>query len=241
MYGSLTRIERLDSFIRDAYASGSVRGHGGAEHRLEPHSIERADGEALRDLAVAEGATRTIEVGLALGMSALWLAQAIVSVDSERARHVAIDPFQEESWGGAGHATLAAAGVDGLVEVIEEESAMALPSLVREGRRFDLAFVDGDHRFESVLFDLVFMDRLVEPGRLIVVDDMWMPAVRLAVAYVGRNLDMTLEPDALPGAFTWARRSSLRRGVPEGSGGMAVLRTPADPPPRPWDRFDRFF
>ena len=41
-----------------------------------------------------------------------------------------------------------------------------------------LAFVDGDHRFEGVFLDLYFMTRLVTPGALVVVDDMWMPAVR---------------------------------------------------------------
>jgi predicted O-methyltransferase YrrM len=235
-------IADLDSFIRDVYATGSVPDARGRRHELAPHSIEAADGEALGDLAVAERASRTIEVGLALGISALHLARAVLAVDAERARHVAIDPFQEESWGGAGVQTLRAAGVDDMVEVVEEESALALPALVREGREFDLAFVDGDHRFESVLIDLVFLDRLVKPGGLIVVDDMWMPAVRLAVAYVERNLDLTLEPHALPGAFSWRRRSAkLRRGIPDGSGGMAVLRTPTDPPPRPWDRFDPFF
>ena len=65
--------------------------------------------------------------------------------------------------------------------------------------------------------------------------------MRLAVAYVERNLDLRLEADALPGAFAWHRGSRLRRGVPEGTGAMAVLRVPTDPPPRPWDRFEPFF
>ena len=231
----------LDTFIRQAYAAGSVPGDDGGLHELAPHSIELGAGEALRDLAIAEGASRTIEVGLALGMSALFLCQAIVRTGGDGARHVAIDPFQRSSWNGAGLATLRAAGCDGIVEVIEEESALALPELARAGRRFDLAFVDGDHRFESVMADLVFLDRLVKPGGAIVVDDMWMPGVRLAVAYVERNLDHTVEPDTLPGGFRWRRHSKLRHGLPEGRGDMAVLRVPTDPPPRPWDRFDAFF
>jgi predicted O-methyltransferase YrrM len=234
-------VPDIDAFIREAYAEGSVRDAAGGRRELAPHSIEPAAGEALRDLAIAERATRTIEVGLALGMSALFLAAAVTSVDAAAGRHVAIDPFQGESWDGAGLATLRAAGVEGVVEVIEEESALALPELARHGREFDLAFVDGDHRFESVLLDLTFMDRLIRPGGLIVVDDMWMPGVRLAVAYVERNLDLVSEPGALPGGFRWRRASKLRRGIPEGSGEMAVLRVPTDPPPRPWDRFDPFF
>ena len=240
--------EALDRFIRQAYADGSVEDSRGVRRELAPHSVELAEGEAIRDLVVAEGATRTIEVGLALGMSALFFCDAIAG--REGAGHVAIDPFQEESWGGAGLETLRRAGVAELVEAIEEESALALPQLVREGRKFDLAFVDGDHRFESVLLDLVFMTRLVKPGGVIVVDDMWMPSVRLAVSYVERNLDLALEPDAIEGGFAWSFRPGrprlwwrrlLRRGVPVGSGEMAVLRNPVDPPPRPWDRFDAFF
>lgn len=233
-------VSLLDSFIDAAYASGTVSDADGGEMDLGATSIERPAGEALRDLAVSEGASQTIEVGLALGMSALFLCQAVLRVDPDGARHVAIDPHQRTDWKGAGLTSLAAAGVDGLVEVIEEESELALPQLVRQGRQFDLAFVDGNHRFEGVLLDLVFMDRLVKPGGLIVADDMWMPSVRTAVAYVERNLDLELEPTAVPDAFSWRRGLRRRRGAPEGSGRMAVLRVPSAPPARPWDRFDPF-
>ena len=231
----------LHRFIRDAYAAGAVRDAEGNEIALEPHSVEQPDGEALRDLAVAEGATRTIEVGLALGMSALFLCQAVLESGAESPRHVAVDPYQQESWNGAGLVTLREAGVEGVVEVIEEESQLALPDLLRQGQRFDLAFIDGDHRFEGVFLDLVFMARLVRPGGLIVIDDMWMPAVRLAVSYAERNMDLELAPGLLPGAFTWGRRGPLSRGVPSGSGRVAALRTPAEPAPKPWDGFVQFF
>jgi predicted O-methyltransferase YrrM len=210
-----------------------VRNVAGDPISLAPHSIERPQGEALRDLAVAEGATTTIEVGLALGMSALFLCQAVMR---RGGHHVAIDPFQEESWKGAGLRTLRDAGVDDVVEVIEEESQLALPRLVSEGRQFDFAFVDGDHRFEGVFLDLYYMTRLVKPGGLVVVDDMWMPAVRTAVAYVEKNFAATLEHDALPGAFKWRQRP-MSRGVPSGTGDTAVLRLPTERPPLRWDEF----
>ena len=205
-----------------------------------PTGVERAAGEALRDLAISEGASQTIETGLALGMSAVFLCQAVLTVDPGAGHHVAIDPYQRTDWKGAGLTSLAAAGVDGLVEVIEEQSEFVLPRLVQEGRQFDLAFVDGNHRFEGVLLDLVFMDRLVKPGGLIVADDMWMPSVRTAVAYVERNLDLELEPDAAPNAFSWHRGLRRRLRGLSGSGQVAVLRVPTDPPTRAWDRFDAF-
>jgi predicted O-methyltransferase YrrM len=226
------RVE-IEAFLDRSYRSGSVLDGGGNPVELAPHSIERAQGEALRDLAIAAGAERTIEVGLALGMSALFLCQAVLA---RGGHHVAVDPFQTESWNGAGLRTLREAGVEGLVDVIEEESQLALPRLVAEGREFDLAFVDGDHRFEGVFLDLYFMTRLVRPGGLVVVDDMWMPAVRMAVAYVERNLGATLDQDALPNAFRWRKRP-VSRGMPGGTGETAVLRLPSERPAPRWDEF----
>jgi predicted O-methyltransferase YrrM len=223
----------LHAYIQAAYSRGAVPANDGHPLPLAPHSLDEQGGEALRDLAVAEGAQRTIEVGLALGMSALFMCEAVLQ---RAGRHVAIDPFQQESWKGAGLRTLREAGVEQIVEVIEEESQLVLPRLLAEGRRFDFAFIDGDHRFEGVFVDLYFMTRLIEPGRLVVVDDMWMPSVRTAVAYVERNLGVTLEPDALPNGFRW-RRHPLKRGVPGGRGDMAALRLPSEPAKPGWDAF----
>jgi predicted O-methyltransferase YrrM len=229
----VTVAERLSAHLAETYERGDVPTRSGDAIALSPHSIERDQGEALRELAIAEGAEQTIEVGLALGMSALFLCQAVLGRGGS---HVAIDPFQESSWSGAGLIVLEQAGVREQVEFIEEESQLALPRLVSEGRSFDLAFVDGDHRFESALLDLYFMTRLVRPEGLIVMDDMWMPSIRTAVAYAERNLELTLEPDALPDAFGWRRRP-WRRGVPSGNGGLAVLRCPAQRPELRWDAF----
>jgi predicted O-methyltransferase YrrM len=227
-----TLIAGIDSFLAQAYARETVLGCGGEQIGLFPHSVKRDEGEALRDLAVSHGAARTIEVGLALGISALFLCQAVLRRGGS---HVAVDPCQRESWRGAGLRALREAGVQDVVEVVEEESQLALPRLVGKGRQFDLAFVDGDHRFEGVFLDLYFMTRLVKPQGLVVVDDMWMPAVRTAVAYVERNLGVALEPDALPAGFRWRRRPG--RGVPSGTGDVAVLRLPRERPPLRWDEF----
>jgi predicted O-methyltransferase YrrM len=226
-------METLTRYLDHAYERGSVSDAAGEAVALTPHSIGRAQGEALRDLAIADRAERTIEVGLALGMSALFLCQAVVP---RGGRHTAVDPFQAKSWNGAGLRTLRDAGVEEHVEVIHEESQLALPRLVSERCEFDLGFIDGDHRFEGVFLDLYFMTRLVRPGGLVVVDDMWMPAVRTAVSYVERNLGATLEPDALPNAFRWRNRP-LRRGVPSGTGDTAVLRLPRERPALRWDEF----
>ena len=225
--------DRVGVFLDRTYVTEVALDAAGTSVEIFPHSVCQLGGEALRDLAIAEEAEWTIEVGLAVGLSALFLCQAVLE---RNGRHVAIDPFQEASWNGAGLRTLRDAGVEEIVEVIEEESQLALPRLLSEEREFDFAFIDGDHRFEGVFLDLYYMTRLVQPGGLVVVDDMWMPAVRMAVAYAERNLGTTLETAALPGAFRWRRRR-LSRGVPGGTGEMAVLRLPAARPEFGWDDF----
>jgi predicted O-methyltransferase YrrM len=227
------RPARVSSVLERAYREGSVLDSDGAAVSLAPHSVDWQQGEAVRDLAMSEQVERTIEVGLALGMSALFLAQAVLE---RGGHHVAIDPFQQESWNRAGLRTLREAGVEEVVEVIEEESQLALPRLVSEGRTFDFAFIDGDHRFEGVFLDIYFMTRLIRPEGLIVVDDMWLPSVRTAVAYLERNLGLRLEPEALPDGFRWRRRR-LGHGVPGGTGDTAVLRLPRERPQLGWDEF----
>jgi hypothetical protein len=52
----------------------------------------------------------------------------------------------------------------GLVEFHSEESQIALPRFLTERRSFDLAFVDGDHRFDGVFVDLCYLGRLLRSG-----------------------------------------------------------------------------
>ena len=85
------------------------------------------------------------------------------------------------------------------------------------------------------------MDRLVKPGGLIVVDDMWMPGVRLAVAYVERNLDLgwSATRSRAPSAgaanrsYATASRGQRRNGRAANAEGPAAELG--------WDRFDEFF
>src|SRR5256885_552612 len=64
---------RLERTLREAYRRESVQDRDGTSIELFPHSVGLRQGEALRDLAIAEEAERTIEIGLALGISALFL------------------------------------------------------------------------------------------------------------------------------------------------------------------------
>jgi predicted O-methyltransferase YrrM len=235
-----TTAEDVRRYVDRLYEQGHLEGSDGSHIALDPHALAEVDAREIRGLAVSEGVGATLEVGLGLGLGTLSLCEALLEVGRPGAQHVVVEGFPDD-FGGAGSRTVRAAGVDGMVEFVHEESQLALPRFAGEGRCFDLALIDGDHRFEGVFLDLCFADRLVRPRGLVIVDDLWMPAIRLAVSYVERNLGWGLLPGAMTRAFKWRRFRNLPGRRLRGVGDIAVLRRPAQRPDRGnWDRFVPF-
>jgi predicted O-methyltransferase YrrM len=196
----------------------------GTRHELFPVAIGAAEAEALRGWVVREGATRTIEIGLGYGISALSVCEGLLENGDAAAGHLVLDPYQATRFGDCGLQVLEEAGVAWLVEHHAEESQTALPRLLSEGRRFDLAFVDGNHRFDGIFLDLVYLGRLLHPGAVVLVDDYQLPAVARAASFCLTNLGWTLEAvSPVDELHQWA-----------------VLRTSAAPDRRPFDYYVEF-
>ena len=211
-------IERL---VRDGTA---VARSDGTLHSIYPVAVYAAEGEALREWVLREEATRTIEIGLGYGISALHICEGLLGNADPAAQHVALDPYQATRFAGCGLQFLEEAGVAEMVEHHAEASEIALPRFLGEARSFHLAFVDGNHRFDGVFLDLVFLGRLVRAGGLVFVDDYQLPAVARAVSFCVANLDWTLEEvSAADDLHRWA-----------------VLRTSAVADTRPFDYYVEF-
>ena len=179
---------------------------------LAPVAIGPVEGAALREWVCSEGARQTLETGLGYAVSTLFICEGLFANRGD-VSHVAIDPQLPNSHVDAGLHTLEEAGVRELVEFHAEGSELVLPRLLDEGRRrFDLAFIDGNHRFEGVFLDLVYCHRLLGPGAVVFADDMQLPAVRKATAFCVSNLGWTVEDDGHEGEHEWA---VLRIGPPE--------------------------
>ena len=185
-------IERL---VRDGTAI--VRSDGSL-HDLFPVAASAAEGEALRDWVLRERATRTIEVGLGYGISALHVCEGLLGNSGPTARHVVIDPYQATRFSDLGLQFLDEAGVREMVEHHAEKSEIVLPRFVDEARSFDLAFVDGNHRFDGVFVDLFYLGRLVRKGGIVFLDDYQLPGVARAVSFFASNLGWTMEEVSPP-------------------------------------------
>ena len=145
--------------IRDIYQRGYVIGDDDARHPIAPISVASWRGEFVRNLCLAERATSSVEVGMAWGLSTLHIVEALLANGATGRTHVVIDPMQSTMFHNAARRTLRESSVDYMVEFHEAPSELVLPRLISEGRHFDFAFIDGDHRFEAAFLDVVFVDR----------------------------------------------------------------------------------
>ncbi|MBY0229826.1 MAG: class I SAM-dependent methyltransferase [Gemmataceae bacterium] len=156
-----------------------------AEGRAYPlHSeITPDEGALLASLIKKHGSTRTLEIGCAYGLSSLYICGAITG--DRAASHVIIDPYQGSEWHNIGIANLRRASLS-CFELIEEPSELALPRLLRQDKKFDFALIDGYHTFDQTLVDFYFVDRLLEPNGVVVLDDVHLPAVRKVARFIAK-------------------------------------------------------
>lgn len=179
-------------------------------------SITERKGEELWQLIRERRYETTLEVGCALGISSLYICDAIATRADPS--HLAIDPSQTKVWDRLGARNVAAGGYD-YFELLEEPSELALPRLLEGNRVFDFAFIDGWHTFDHALVDFFYVNRLLRVGGVVVFDDADTPPIGRLVRYVSNYPAYT--PLAPPKSDEPAR--GLRR----------VVRNAADAMPDP--------
>ena len=141
------------------------------------HSHVGADDEAFITRVIREVRPESsLEVGMAYGISTL-----VMCAEFERlglpTRHVVIDPFQSTDWHGIGLRNIRVAGYERFVEFHEERSEYILPRFAQEGRRLDLALIDGWHSFDHALVEFFYISRMLRVGGMVLFDDANWPSI----------------------------------------------------------------
>jgi len=73
---------------------------------------------------------------------------------------------------------------------------------------FDLIFIDGNHRFDDVLTDFYLYAPLCSMGGTIVFDDLWMPSIQTAMAFLRTNrVDFAERASPIPNISVFTRVS----------------------------------
>jgi len=177
----------MHPLIETIYATRCVEDADGNTWEAFPASISHEDGMALYHIVRQAQAKRTLEVGMAFGVSSLFILQALDENHGEQ--HTSIDPWQEAWWHRAGLANVKRAGFERLHRFFLAPSYEAMPKLIENGEEFDFVFIDGNHRFEYTLMDFMYADRLLSTGGYLMLHDPWLPSIRKVVAFIIRNRD----------------------------------------------------
>lgn len=155
---------------------------GAFEHRGQryptnfstPPSISQQYGE----LILERGFSSAVEVGTLFGFSTLFLAEAL---KRNKGRLDTIDiRYEKREWSNGqsivnvhevAERLVAESDLGSVVKFHVGHSNEVLTRLVREGRSYDFALIDGSHVFPVVALDFIFVDRLVREGGVIALDD----------------------------------------------------------------------
>jgi predicted O-methyltransferase YrrM len=172
------KVVRAQQVLDEIYTSNKVQDKFGNQYILNSN-IDKEEGKFLKTLIEQNNFQKTIEVGCAYGISSLFICGAL---KSENSFHTIIDPFQSTDWNDIGITQLQRAGVQNY-NLIEKYSEVALPELMYQGSKFDFAFVDGWHTFDHTLLDMFYLNRMLEVGGIMVIDDVGMKGVEKAVNY----------------------------------------------------------
>ncbi len=206
----MATVEKVREVRERLFGAGTVVARrDGRSRDLFPVAIGMEEGLALREWVRKEGALRTLETGLGFAISTLFICEGLIG-NGPDGSHVAMDPYQfsglpthRTTYVGVGLQILEEASLLDLVEFHPEESQIVLPQLLAEGRSFDLAFLDGNHRFEGVFLDLIYSGRILKEGGIVFVDDVQLPGVARAVNFCVKNLDWVREDRGKEGIHEW--------------------------------------
>lgn len=157
-----------------------------------PHGMRPGETQILGKLIEHFRCKEVLEIGLANGTSTVAMLEAVSRMGG---RVTSIDPFQVQNTdktdyyniNGAGLERVRQSGFGQSHEFVNNYDYIALPDLVREGRRFDFIFIDGYHSFDYTLLDLFYADLLLRDGGIVALHDTSSRTVYKAVDYFMKN------------------------------------------------------
>jgi hypothetical protein len=182
----------LPSVLKDSFATGEVIRADGTRIPLFGN-VSGEEATRLYDVVRARKPGATIEIGLAQGISALAITQALSDNGSGALHHV-VDPFQSTEWEGVGIANLDRAGLLEHVRFHEAFPEDAVPTFPTA----DFAFIDASHLFDLTLLDFVLVDKRLTVGGLIGFHDLWMESLQKVLRYILTNRSYRIYNDVAP-------------------------------------------
>jgi predicted O-methyltransferase YrrM len=174
----LARLEEEDRAERDA----------GVPSDRRSRQVAPTTGRFLFALAASQAGIEVLEIGASRGYSSIWLSVGARLLGG-RLLSLEHDPAKCEAW----RANVAAAGLEEWAELVEGD---AFGTLRATEDTFDLVFLDAEKDDYEELFSLA--RPLLEPGGLVVADNVLSHADALGAYSIACQADATLSSVTVP-------------------------------------------
>jgi len=112
---------------------------------------------------------KSIEIGFAYGISTMFILEKHRESGSPEKAHMVIEP--DGSWGNAAIHNIQKEGLIEYLEVRKDVSDKVLPQLYHENYRIQYAYVDTLKQFDVVMQDFYFINKMLDVGGVIILDD----------------------------------------------------------------------
>jgi predicted O-methyltransferase YrrM len=176
--GVLAALEEEDMRERDAGLPSSERSR----------QVARTTGQFLFALVAPQADCEVLEIGGSRGYSTIWLTAGVRHLGG-RVLSLEQDPVKIEAW----RSNIAAAGLSNWAELVEGDAFETLPAI---DDVFDVVFLDAEKSDYERLFELARTK--LEPGALIVADNVLSDVETLGPYSLARQADPTLESVTMP-------------------------------------------
>jgi predicted O-methyltransferase YrrM len=174
----LARLEEEDRRERDE----------GVARELRARQVAPTTGRFLFSLVAPQTDCEVLEIGGSRGYSTIWLAAGVRHLGG-RVLSLEHDPAKCEAW----RRNLAEAGLDDTAELIEGDACETLPAI---DDVFDVVFLDAEKEQYERLFGIARTK--LEPGAVVIADNVLSHADTLAAHSRARQSDATLESVTVP-------------------------------------------
>jgi predicted O-methyltransferase YrrM len=174
----LARLEAEDTREREAELPPSERSR----------AVARTTGQFLFSLVAPQTDCEVLELGGSRGYSTIWLAAGVRHLGG-RVLSVEHDPRKIDAW----RRNITEAGLDGTADLLEGDARELVPAI---DDVFDIVFLDAEKDDYEQLFMLARAK--LEPGALVVADNVLSHEETLGAYSRARQADPTLESVTVP-------------------------------------------
>jgi predicted O-methyltransferase YrrM len=180
--------DRVRAVLQRLEAEDADERERGVSREQRARQVARTTGQFLFALVAPQWDCEVLEIGGSRGYSSIWLGAGVRYLGG-RVLSLESDPAKVEAW----QRNVAEAGLEDWVELIAGDAIEELPKIQDV---FDVIFLDAEKEDYERLFELS-RDKL-EPGALVVADNVLSHQETLGAYSQARQADPTLESFTLP-------------------------------------------